>query len=166
VRDFQAGPPARLRLLPAGAKILYTAFAIATVIGLLVSARLYRAAVGDAGPAAYYGGAPMRPQATVTAPPPAGGIELAPEDAAPERSELIAERRLLEVTHFHVFTIPLFVLVIAHLWMLAKVPLWAQNAGVVLAVATSGLHSAHVLGSSRLSTVHQRLGIGPQGPLD
>src|SRR6185437_2765253 len=100
-------------------------------------------AVGDAGPAAYYAGA------VATAAPaakPAGGgpvIELAPEDAAPHPIVVqIPERKLLEVTHFHLFTIPVYVLILAHLWLLAKVPPWAQHAGVVAAVVASGLHIA------------------------
>jgi hypothetical protein len=134
--------PGRLRALATGAKILYTAFVLATLAGLFVSWRLYGAAVGDAGPGAYYGGA------TVTAPqeapkPASDGIELAPEDAKPRVIvEQISERKLLEVTHFHLFTIPVYVLILAHLWLLAKVPPWAQNGGVVLAVVTSGLHIA------------------------
>ena len=38
--------PGRLRALPVGGKLLYSAFAVATLIGLLVSARLYGVAVG------------------------------------------------------------------------------------------------------------------------
>jgi hypothetical protein len=129
-------------VLPLGAKILYTAFAVATIVGLLVSWRLYGAAVGDAGPAVYYAGA-----AASAAPAPAPvtpGIELSPEDAAPRRAfvDQIPERKLLEVTHFHLFTIPVYVLVLAHLWLLAKVPPWAQHTGVVAAVIASGLHMA------------------------
>jgi hypothetical protein len=144
VRDFQAGVPGRLRVLPLGGKILYSAFAVATLVGLLVSARLYETAVGSAGPAVYYAGA----AATEGGPRPAtagGGpaIELAAEDAAPRVIvEQIPDRKLLEVTHFHLFTIPVYVLVLAHLWLLAKVPPWAQQAGVVAAVVTSGLHIA------------------------
>jgi hypothetical protein len=144
VRDFQAGPPGRLRALSRGAKILYTAFVLATLAGLLVSWRLYGAAVGDAGPAVYYAGATAAPAAI--APPAAGegpAIELSPEDAKPR--VIVAEmpeRKLLEVTHFHLFSIPVYVLVLAHLWLLAKIPPWLQTAGVVAAVVTSGLHIA------------------------
>jgi hypothetical protein len=134
--------PGRLRALPLGGKILYSAFVVATLIGLAVSARLYEVGVGDAGAAVYYAGA----VATAPAPPaPAGDavIELAAEDQQPRvLHEQIPERKLLEVTHFHLFTIPVYVLVLAHLWLLAKVPPWAQNAGVVAAVITSGLHVA------------------------
>jgi hypothetical protein len=135
--------PGRLRALPVGGKLLYSAFAVATLIGLLVSARLYRVAVGDAGPAVYYAGASSSPAAA--APPASGGpaIELAPEDAQPRAIvEQMPERKLLEVTHFHLFTIPVYVLVLAHLWLLARVPPWAQHAGVVAAVLTSALHIA------------------------
>jgi hypothetical protein len=136
--------PGRLRALPVGGKLLYSAFAVATLIGLLVSARLYGAAVGDAGPAVYYAGAAAS-SSTPAAAPASGGpaIELAPEDAAPRPIvEQMPERKLLEVTHFHLFTIPVYVLVLAHLWLLARVPPWAQHAGVVAAVLTSGLHIA------------------------
>jgi hypothetical protein len=132
----------RLRALPVGAKILYTAFVIATLVGLLVSARLYSVAVGDAGPRAYYGG---ETKAAAAAPAREGGpaIDLAPEDAAPKAIvELVPERKLLEVTHFHLFTIPVYVLILAHLWLLASVPAWAHHAGVLVAVASSGLHMA------------------------
>jgi hypothetical protein len=141
VRDFQAGPPGRLRMLSVGAKILYTSFAVATLVALLVSWRLYGAAVGDAGPAVYYAGAaaPITP-----APKTDAAIELSPEDAPKPRAfvDQIPERKLLEVTHFHLFTIPVYVLILAHLWLLAKVPPWAQHTGVVAAVATTAIHLA------------------------
>ena len=54
MRDFQSAMPGRLRALSVGAKILYSAFAIATLVGLLVSWRLYGAAVGDAGCSTRY----------------------------------------------------------------------------------------------------------------
>jgi len=137
--------PGRLRSLAIGAKLLYSAFALSVLVGLVVSWRLYGAAVGDAGPEAYYAGAPVAASATPSAAPAAGGpaIDLAPEDAKPRPIVVqMPERKLLEVTHFHVFTVPVLVLILAHLWLLAKVPAWLQNGGVVLAVVTSALHVA------------------------
>jgi hypothetical protein len=136
--------PGRLRALPIGAKLVYSAFAAATLIGLLVSAQLYRVAVGNAGPAVYYAGAAVTASPSAPAPPSDGpAIRLAPEDEAPRVIvEQMPERKLLEVTHFHLFTIPVYVLVLAHLWLLAKVPPWAQHAGVVAAVVASALHIA------------------------
>lgn len=145
MRDFQAALPGRLRAVTVGSKILYTAFAIAAVIGLLVSWRLYGAAVSDAGPAAYYAGAESSAPAPLDVKPASGGpaIDLAPEPARPRVIVVqISDRKLLEVTHFHLFTIPIYVLVLAHLWLLAKIPLRLQHAGVVAAVVTSGLHIA------------------------
>jgi hypothetical protein len=146
VRDFQAALPGRLRAVTLGSKILYTAFALAAVIGLLVSWRLYGAAVSDAGPAAYYAGAEVTaPPAKIEAKPASGGpaIDLAPEPEKPRVMVVqMSERKLLEVTHFHLFTIPIYVLVLAHLWLLAKLPQWLQHAGVVAAVGTTALHIA------------------------
>lgn len=146
MRDFQSSTPGRLRALSVGAKILYSAFAIATIVGLLVSWRLYGAAVGDAGSAVYYAGAAKAAAAAPaaqTAPGDGPAIDLAPEDAKPRVIvEQIPERKLLEVTHFHLFSISVYVLILAHLWLLAKIPQWLAQGGVVLAVVTSGLHIA------------------------
>jgi hypothetical protein len=148
VREFQAAVPGRLRAVSLGSKLLYTAFAIAAVTGLLVSWKLYGAAVGDAGPAAYYAGAEVAAAPAKIDPahvPASGGpsIDLAPEPEKPRVMVVqMPERKLLEVTHFHLFTIPIYVLVLAHLWLLAKLPLWLQHSGVVAAVTTAALHIA------------------------
>jgi hypothetical protein len=142
VKDFQATMPGRLRAVSTGTKILYTSFAIAAVIGLFVSWRLYGAATSEAGAAAYYAGALVERAKAET---PAGGPVLdLPEEVARPRAIIvqIPDRKLLEVTHFHLFTIPVYVLILAHLWLLAKLPIWLQNAGAAFAVFTSGLHIA------------------------
>ncbi|KYF78832.1 hypothetical protein BE11_37695 [Sorangium cellulosum] len=152
MRDFAAAA-GRLRSLSLGAKLLYTAFTVASVIGLLVSWRLYGAMVQDAGSAGYYAGAAVvapAPAPTQTAAPAEGpALDLGPElelPAAPETPrvlvEQISERKLLEVTHFHLFSVPVYVLILAHLWLLARLPSWLHTAGVVAAVAASGLHMA------------------------
>lgn len=135
--------PGRLRAVSLGSKLLYTAFAVAALAGLLVSWKLYGAAVGEAGPAVYYSGAEVQraPEKSNTGDGPA--IELA-DESKPSRpiTAQMPERKLLEVTHFHLFTIPVYVLILAHLWLLTKLPVWAQHTGVVLAVVTSALHIA------------------------
>ncbi|KYF68331.1 MULTISPECIES: hypothetical protein [Sorangium] len=150
MRDFTAAA-GRLRSLSLGAKLLYTAFTVASVIGLLVSWRLYGAMVHDAGSAGYYAGAAVvAPAPTQTAAPAEGpALDLGPEldlPATPETPrvlvEQISERKLLEVTHFHLFSVPVYVLILAHLWLLARLPSWLHTAGVVAAVFTSGLHMA------------------------
>ncbi|WP_437283367.1 hypothetical protein WME90_23160 [Sorangium sp. So ce375] len=152
MRDFTAAS-GRLRSLSLGAKLLYSAFAFASVIGLLVSWRLYGAMVQDAGAAGYYAGAavvapaPAPTQAPAAAEGPA--LDLGPEldlPGAPETPrvlvEQISERKLLEVTHFHLFSVPVYVLILAHLWLLARLPSWLHTAGVAAAVVASGLHIA------------------------
>ncbi|WP_437751318.1 hypothetical protein [Sorangium sp. So ce1389] len=152
MRDFSAAA-GRLRTLSPGAKLLYSAFTVASLIGLLVSWRLYGAMVQDAGSAGYYAGAPAiaPPPAPTQAPAAADGpaLDLGPELELPATQEAprvlveqISERKLLEVTHFHLFSVPVYVLILAHLWLLARLPSWLHTAGVVAAVAASGLHIA------------------------
>jgi hypothetical protein len=132
-------------VLNVGAKMLYTAFAVATIAGLLVSWKLYGAAIGEAGAAAYYSGAAAQeaPAKAAAAPSDGPAIDLAPEDTKPRAIVVqMPERKLLEVTHFHLFSIPVMVLILAHLWLLAKIPAWLQQGGVAAAVLTSGLHIA------------------------
>ncbi|HVY49293.1 MAG TPA: hypothetical protein VHB21_25555 [Minicystis sp.] len=142
MKDFAASP-GRLRALSVGAKILYTAFALSAVLGLVVSWRLYGVIVADAGPSAYYAGAAVEAKPAEAAPE--GGPVVEMPDAAKAPSvivEQISDRKLLEVTHFHLFSVPVYVLILAHLWLLAKIPSWAQTGGVVAAVVTSALHVA------------------------
>lgn len=122
--------------------MLYTAFAIGAIIGLFVSWRLYGLAIGEGGAAAYYAGEPVsvaKPAGDANGPV----LDLPDEVTQPRAITIqIPERKLLEVTHFHLFTIPVYVLIIAHLFLLAKVPVWLQNGGTALAIVSSGLHIA------------------------
>ncbi|MCK6590218.1 MAG: hypothetical protein L6Q76_21835 [Polyangiaceae bacterium] len=147
MRDFAASA-GRLRVLSFGAKLLYTAFAISAIIGLLISWRLYGAAVGEGGDKVYYSGAPAIAAPATPAPAPAAdgdgpALELPEEATAPRvMTEQISDRKLLEVTHFHVFSVPVYVLILAHLWLLARMPSWLHTAGIAASVVTSGIHMA------------------------
>jgi hypothetical protein len=141
VREFTSGP-GRLRVLSIGSKLLYSAFLVAALTGLLVSWKLYGAAVGSGGPRAYYAGEAVAPAAPAVE---SGGpsLDLPQEAAVPKPMvEQISERRLLEVTHFHIFTIPIYVLVLAHLFLLTRLPSWIHTTGIVTAVGSSGVHIA------------------------
>ncbi len=142
MRDFQAAIPGRLRNVSLGSKMLYTAFTLATLVALLVSWQLYGAAVGEEGAAAYYAGEPVAAQKAT--PKSDGPVLDLPEEVVRPRpiTMQIPARKLLEVTHFHLFTIPVYVLIIAHLFLLAKIPVRIQLTGTALAVVTSGLHIA------------------------
>ena len=111
------------------AKLIYTGFGLFSLMAIVVSMMFYEDLVGPktAGVAGYYAGARHEAPAT-SAPPnapatgaPATGpkIELAPDAATSEQITVaVTYRKLLEVTHFHLFTVPVFLLIIAHLFML------------------------------------------------
>ena len=107
------------------AKLVYTLFGLMSLAALASSALFYEDLVGtsNAGIRAYYAGAPQ-PQAAAPEARPSGGgpaIDLPPPDEARQAAALTAQvtyRKLLEVTHFHLFTVPVFLLIIAHLFML------------------------------------------------
>jgi len=99
------------------AKLVYTGFGIFALLAIFVSILFYEDLVGprSAGVKGYYAG---ESQATAEAPA-AGGprIEM-PEEAPRKLTVAVTYRKLLEVTHFHLFTVPVFLLIIAHLFML------------------------------------------------
>ncbi|HZF51609.1 MAG TPA: hypothetical protein VE093_23300 [Polyangiaceae bacterium] len=169
MRDFAASA-GRLRVLSFGAKLLYTAFAISAIIGLLVSWQLYGAAIGEGGDKVYYSGAAAEAKPAPEPPtaPAAEGdgpaLDLPEEATAPRvMTEQISERKLLEVTHFHLFSVPVYVLILAHLWLLARMPSWLHTAGIVASVVTSGLHLAApwiVRGRTGLSALMPISGVG------
>src|SRR5262249_33632905 len=95
-----ASRPGRLPVLSVSAKLLYSAFLVAALTGLLVSWKLYGAAVGEAGPRAYYAGEAA--SAALAAPAPSslsadvGGPSLdLPQEVAVKKPmvEQISDRR-------------------------------------------------------------------------
>ena len=165
MRDFAAAA-GRLRTLSFGAKLLYSAFALSAVLGLIVSWRLYGSMVGEAGAGAYYAGAALP---VTDQPAPSGAsdgpvLDLPDEVARPRvLVEQISDRKLLEVTHFHLFSVPVYVLILAHLWLLARMPAWLHSAGVVASVVVSALHLAApwlVRGNTSLAWLVPTSGVG------
>jgi hypothetical protein len=152
VRQF-AHKGFRIEQLSTEAKVLYTAFLAFSLAGLLVSVVYYDDLVGDApltGAKQYYAGelAPqLAPDAQNTAAHAGDSgpeIELPDEVEAAPAGPLIAPmttRKLLEVTHFHLFTVPVFLLIIAHLFLMCLI-----RPGLKIAVLLSALVStaAHI----------------------
>lgn len=135
----------RIDQLALEAKLIYMAFCAFSLAALAVSAVYYYDLVGASatrGVKAYYAG-------EAEAPPPrvdeAGGpaIEL-PEESAPPSSLVVRAtwRKLLEATHFHLFTVPVFLLIIAHLFMLCRLPPVFRLGSIVSGVLSSALHMA------------------------
>lgn len=127
------------------AKLIYTCFALFAILALAVSMLFYEDLVGPrtAGVAGYYAGAQYsRPSVPATGGP---QIELAPEggETASQRITVaVTYRKLLEVTHFHLFTVPVFLLIIAHLFMLTGLSSTAKLVWIALGWGSSLLHLA------------------------
>jgi hypothetical protein len=145
VRQF-ATSGFRIWNLSREAKLVYTGFGIFALLAIAVSMLFYEDLVGprSAGVAGYYAGS----KAAAVAPKTAGGggpaIEMPDEEAAPPERITVAVsyRKLLEVTHFHLFTLPVFVLIIAHLFMLTGVSTRAKTAWIACGWLASLAHLA------------------------
>tara|TARA_R110002096_G_scaffold436038_2_gene665779 strand:+ start:42616 stop:43236 length:621 start_codon:yes stop_codon:yes gene_type:complete len=148
----------RIEQLSFEAKILYSAFLFFAIAAILVSVAYYSALVGERpmqGAREYYGGeappvpAALEPSAETAAD---DALDDGPEIDMPDdmEDEYIAEsapmllsmtkRKLLEVTHFHLFTLPIFLLVIAHIFMLCAMDPQVKAAAIVSGVLSSGIH--------------------------
>jgi hypothetical protein len=158
VRAFaQRGP--HLRKLPVEARLVYTVFALFSLAGLVVTTLLYQDMLGLPGgarSATYYGGAAPAAE-PIAEPDPGGGPDLelpgdgpdielpGDEPAAAAPAPIVVQmstRKLLEVTHFHLFTAPVFFLIIAHLFLLSGVRSSVQIAIIGLAAASLAAHLA------------------------
>ena len=114
------------------AKIIYSFFCGLSLLALFSSLLLYEDLVGPTlRPGSlmrvrqYYQTQPpaeAEPEAARPEPPgtPASGPAIALAEDAPAPRLIIAMpyRKLLEVTHFHLFTVPVFLLILTHLFML------------------------------------------------
>jgi hypothetical protein len=130
------------------AKLVYSGFGLFALLALAVSMLFYEDLVGthESGVATYYAGAQSAATSTVKAARGSNGgpaIEL-PDDAAnAERITVaVSYRKLLEVTHFHLFTVPVFILIIAHLFMLTGLSSRTKTAWIACGWVASLLHLA------------------------
>ena len=108
----------RLGALPFAARAVYSIFALFTLAGLAFSMALTHDMVGLdlSGVDTYYGGEPALVDDTADADGPE--IVLPPEANGVGASEAMPRRKLLEVTHFHLFSMPVYLLILSHLFML------------------------------------------------
>jgi hypothetical protein len=122
------------------AKVLYTMFALFALAGYATSVLYYEDLTTDGGARGYYTGGPV---AAAAEPGPAGGpsIEL-PEEAARPVHTPISYRHLLEITHFHLFTVPVLLLIVAHLFMLTGLGPATKLAWIVGASVSALVHLA------------------------
>jgi hypothetical protein len=147
MRQF-ASPGFRLWNLGLDAKILYTTFCLLTLLGVLSSALYYGDLVGSGtrGIRRYYAGE-GDPAAAPAAPAPSGSgpaIEV-PENVDDTRAPIVVAigyRKLLEVTHFHLFTMPVVLLIVGHLFLATGLGDRAKRAWLVGAGVSVVAHLA------------------------
>ncbi len=157
MRKFtQKGP--RIDQLSLEAKLIYTVFCLMSLAALAVSALYYVALVGgDAttGVKQYYAGdvsdpqlAPPSPDTRPTPSNSAGPALDLPDEEEPVAAEShraklvvqVSQRKLLEVTHFHLFTVPVFLLIICHLFMLCGMRRWLKLGMIATGLGSTVLH--------------------------
>jgi len=119
MRDFER-KPGRLRALSLPARLAYSAFLLFTLAGLALTVMLLDDMVGvDLGRSAnYYAGAPETPMVAVPEDDGGPAFDLPPE--APPVATPMSRRKLLEVSHFHLFSMPVYLLILSHLFMLGR----------------------------------------------
>ena len=135
----------RLAHLPLGARAIYSIFIGFTHAGLALSAWLAEEMTGLdlASLGAYYARKPALPGDAPGRSPASGPrIELPPELSAPTPAEPMPLRKLLEVTHFHLFSMPVYLMILSHLFMLSGVGLRAKITWLSLASFSVALHIA------------------------
>jgi hypothetical protein len=93
---------------------------------------------------AYYAGS-AQPARSVAAPEPSHGgpvLELPPEADVAPKNEPMPVRKLLEVTHFHLFSMPVYLLILTHLFMLSRARDATKVLWTVLGTASVAGHIA------------------------
>lgn len=141
MQDFTR-PSGRLRALPAGARAVYTIFLAFTLVGLVLTVVLTHDMVGIdlSGAGEYYAGE--------AAPIDAPDIEDGPALVLPSDGEDLAvfepmaRRKLLEVTHFHLFSMPVYLLILSHMYMLSRARKTAKTVWIAAGAIGTSLHIA------------------------
>jgi hypothetical protein len=152
MRQF-ASPGFRLSNLGLEAKVLYTAFCLLTSLGIVSSALYYGDLVGAGtqGIRRYYAGhsdtGSSGPYTGPPGPSPAreGPSIQVPDDDAEAHAPIVVAasyRKLLEVTHFHLFTMPVVLLIVGHLLLATDLGRRTKLAWIVAAAASMVIHLA------------------------
>jgi hypothetical protein len=118
MQDFTR-PSGRLRALPLGARAVYTVFLAFTLVGLALTLWLTHDMVGLdlRGTEAYYRGEAVPAEEEIVGGP---ALVLPPDGDDLAAFEPMPRRKLLEVTHFHLFSMPVYLLILSHMYMLSR----------------------------------------------
>ena len=144
----------RIEQLSVEAKLLYSAFLVFSLLAMVVSVLYYGALTDNRpyeGAREYYAGEHSSEAATESEDVlEAGGPEFdLPDEMMEEEPEpsgalivSMSYRKLLEVTHFHLFTVPVFLLIIAHIFILCPMRRSLKFGTVVSGIVSSAFHMA------------------------
>jgi hypothetical protein len=117
VREF-ASARSRVAALSIPAKVLYTAYSVLSILGLLESLGLYNDIVRF-------------------------GVRSTPQELFQNLIgyyQQMASRKLLETTHYHLFSIPVFLLIVGHLFLMTSVSQRTKLFWIGLGIAGTVLH--------------------------
>jgi hypothetical protein len=125
-----------------GSRAVYTVFLVFTLVGLALTLWLTHDMVGldlrEAGE--YYGGdaAPVEEEVVDGGP----ALVLPPDGEELAAFEPMPRRKLLEVTHFHLFSMPVYLLILSHIYMLSRSRKKAKAAWIAAGSIGTLLHIA------------------------
>ncbi|MGB8329423.1 MAG: hypothetical protein WCE62_04795 [Polyangiales bacterium] len=141
MQDFTR-PAGRLRALPLGARGVYTVFLLFTLFGVGLTLLLTHDMVGIdlRGTRAYYGGEPAPVEELTRDGGPA--LVLPPDGQTLAAFEPMPRRKLLEITHFHLFSMPVYLLILSHMYMLSRSRKKAKAAWIAMGSLGTLLHMA------------------------
>jgi hypothetical protein len=141
MQDFTR-PAGRLRALPLGARAVYTVFLLFTLLGLGLTLMLTHDMVGiDLSVAdEYYRGESVPVEEATHDGGPA--LVLPPDGENLAAFEPMPRRKLLEITHFHLFSMPVYLLILSHIYMLSRSRKKAKGAWIAAGSFGTLLHVA------------------------
>jgi hypothetical protein len=125
-----------------GARAVYTVFLLFTLLGLGLSLVLTHDMVGIDLSAAgeYYRGESVPVDEAAHDGGPA--LVLPPDGENLAAFEPMPRRKLLEITHFHLFSMPVYLLILSHIYMLSRSPKKAKGAWIAAGSFGTLLHVA------------------------
>ncbi len=151
----QFARPFPITRLSLEARVLYTGFLLFLLLGMSSSVWLYRDSFGGLSgrsAAEYYQGSTAPPQApqaqegqgtgpALELPSDGPALDLPGEatEAAPMRLEKPA-RQVMETFHFHLFTVPVVLLIVGHLFMLTGLSTRVKVGIIILATVATFVH--------------------------
>jgi hypothetical protein len=143
MRQFTGLKP--IRRLSLEARVLYTGFLVFLVLGLGSSVLLYRDSfdgLSSERAARYYLGEAVTPASVGAASPRGPVLELPAGPTAGDAALRLSKppRQMLETFHFHLFTVPVVLLIVGHMFMLTGLSARLKTAVLALAAVTTLLH--------------------------